>query len=104
MSLPGSQRQTVAILHYSGPPTVGGVENTIYHHARLLAQAGYAVQVIAGRGEALHPQVSFQSLAELDSCHPEVLAVNLKCSHRNLALLRKASWFSISAKKILRHE
>lgn len=75
MNVSGNQQRTVAILHYSGPPTVGGVESTIYHHARLLAEAGYAIQVIAGRGETFHPQVTFQSLAELDSCHPEVLAV-----------------------------
>jgi hypothetical protein len=32
----------VAILHYAGPPIVGGVEITIQHHARLLAEAGHA--------------------------------------------------------------
>lgn len=75
MSLSGNQPPKVAILHYSGPRIVGGVESTIYHHACLLAQAGHAVQVIAGRGEAFYPDVTFQPLAELDSCHPEVLAV-----------------------------
>jgi glycosyltransferase involved in cell wall biosynthesis len=72
---PGNQQPTIAILHYSGPPIVGGVENTIYHHSCLLAQAGYAVKVIAGRGEAFHPHVTFQLLSELDSRHAEVLAV-----------------------------
>jgi len=28
----------VGILHYAAPPIVGGVESTIYHHARLLAR------------------------------------------------------------------
>lgn len=53
---------------------MGGVESTIYHHARLLAQIGYQVQVIAGRGAAFHPQVTFQHVPEIDSRHPEVLA------------------------------
>ncbi|MFB0516338.1 MAG: glycosyltransferase family 4 protein, partial [Candidatus Neomarinimicrobiota bacterium] len=66
---------TLAILHYAGPPGVGGVETTIYHHARLLAQAGYDVRVIAGRGSQFHPQVSFTQIPELDSRHPDVLAV-----------------------------
>jgi len=66
---------SIAILHYSAPPIVGGVEHTIYHHARLLAGAGYQVQVIAGRGEAFHPQVAFHVLPEVDSRHPEVLLV-----------------------------
>lgn len=75
MSLRGHQQPAIAILHYTGPPIVGGVENTIYYHSRLLAQAGYAVQVIAGRGEVFDPQVSFQLVPELDSRHAEVLAV-----------------------------
>ncbi|HEY75385.1 MAG TPA: glycosyltransferase family 4 protein [Thermoflexia bacterium] len=65
----------VSILHYAGPPVVGGVESTIYHHARLLTGAGFHVQVIAGRGEPFHPHVPFHSLPEVDSRHPEVLEV-----------------------------
>jgi glycosyltransferase involved in cell wall biosynthesis len=65
----------VAILHYAAPPIVGGVESTIYHHARLLAQSGHAVHVIAGRGEPFHPQVTFHHIPEVDSRHREVLAV-----------------------------
>lgn len=65
----------VAILHYAAPPIVGGVESTIYHHGRLLAQAGYTVRVIAGRGEPFHPQVTFHHIPEVDSRHPKVLAV-----------------------------
>jgi len=65
----------IAILHYAGPPVVGGVESTIYHHARLLSQAGYQVHVIAGCGEPFHPQVTFHHIPEVDSCHPKVLAV-----------------------------
>jgi glycosyltransferase involved in cell wall biosynthesis len=67
--------RSIAILHYAAPPIVGGVESTIYHHARLLAQAGYEVRVIAGRGESFHPQVTFHLIPEMDSRHPEVLAV-----------------------------
>lgn len=65
----------IAILHYAAPPVVGGVESTIYHHARLLTQAGYRVDVVAGRGEAFHPQVAFHKIPEADSRHPRVLAV-----------------------------
>lgn len=75
MDVRGNGQPTIAILHYSGPPVVGGVENTIYHHARLLVAAGYRVQIIAGRGESFHPRVGFQSLPELDSRHAEVLLV-----------------------------
>lgn len=54
----------IAIIHYAGPPVVGGVESTIYHHARLLGQAGYQVHVIAGCGEPFHPQVTFHHIPE----------------------------------------
>jgi glycosyltransferase involved in cell wall biosynthesis len=64
----------VSILHYAAPPIVGGVESTIYHHARLLVQAGLEVDVIAGRGEPFHPRVNFHPIPELDSNHPAVLA------------------------------
>ena len=41
----------VVIAHYASPPVVGGVEQTIYHHARCLAEAGHAVRIITGAGE-----------------------------------------------------
>ena len=47
----------VALLHYSAPPIVGGVESVLAHHARLLSEAGHNVRVIAGRGEAWMPAV-----------------------------------------------
>ena len=65
----------IAMLHYAAPPLVGGVETTIYHHARLLAEAGHGVSVIAGRGEAFHPRVVFHRIPEVDSSHTQVLAV-----------------------------
>jgi glycosyltransferase involved in cell wall biosynthesis len=68
----------VAILHYAAPPTVGGVESTIYHHARLLAGAGYGVTVIAGRGAPFDERVAVEVIPELDSRHPEVLAVKVQ--------------------------
>lgn len=63
----------IAVLHYAAPPVVGGVESTIYHHARLLAEAGCRVRVIAGRGEPFHPDVALETIPEMDSRHPEVL-------------------------------
>lgn len=74
-------KEKVTILHYSAPPIVGGVENTIYHHARLLAQAGYEVRVVAGRGAAVHPRVAFCVLPEADSQHPDVLAIKNELDH-----------------------
>ncbi|HEY5573006.1 MAG TPA: glycosyltransferase family 4 protein [Anaerolineales bacterium] len=62
------------MLHFAGPPVVGGVESTIYHHARLLAEAGHRVTVVAGRGEKFQPEVAFHHIPEISSRHPDVLS------------------------------
>src|SRR5581483_4751858 len=65
----------VAILHYRAPPTIGGVESTIGTHARLFADHGYSVKVIAGRGEVFDPRVEFTCIPEIDSREPNVEAI-----------------------------
>ena len=65
----------IALLHYSAPPVVGGVESVMGHQAHLLAGAGHRVTVAAGRGAAMEAAVAFASLPLLDSRHPRVLAV-----------------------------
>jgi mannosylglucosylglycerate synthase len=65
----------IAILHYSVPPVVGGVESVIAHHARLMAADRHSVQLIAARGEALGENIPMLSIPLADSQHPRVLAV-----------------------------
>jgi len=65
----------ISILHYAAPPIVGGVESTIYHHSRLLVEAGYSVAVIAGRGESFNKDIPFHLIPEIDSRHPDVIEV-----------------------------
>ena len=67
--------RSIVLLHYAAPPIIGGVESTIYHHARLLTQAGYMVKVVAGRGSPFDERVAVEIAPELDSRHPDVLAV-----------------------------
>jgi glycosyltransferase involved in cell wall biosynthesis len=64
----------IALVHYSAPPVVGGVESVLAHHARLMADAGHSVQIIAGRGAQFDARVPFVSLPLVDSRHPDVLA------------------------------
>ena len=68
----------IAILHYAAPPTIGGVESTIAAHARLFADHGYAVKVIAGCGEQFDPRVPVQTIPTIDSRHSFVVQVNQK--------------------------
>jgi glycosyltransferase involved in cell wall biosynthesis len=63
-----------AILHYTAPPVVGGVEAVIQAHVEIFTQAEYPVTVIAGGGEqaALPSDVSFIQIPEMDSQHSQV--------------------------------
>ena len=68
----------VALLHYSAPPIVGGVESVLGHHARLMADAGHDVCVVAGRGEQTDPRIPFVQIPMLDSRDPHVLSLKEK--------------------------
>jgi glycosyltransferase involved in cell wall biosynthesis len=65
----------VAILHYSVPPIVGGVESVIAHHARLMAADRHSVRLIAARGEALSEQIPLIEIPLADSRHERVAHV-----------------------------
>lgn len=45
--------ESVALLHYSCPPVVGGVEEVLRQQALLLRRHGHAVRVLAGEGGEL---------------------------------------------------
>jgi glycosyltransferase involved in cell wall biosynthesis len=70
--------KSIALLHYSAPPVVGGVESVMYAHAQVFLQNGYAVSIIAGSGqaEALPQGAQFIHIPLLDSQHPEILRVS----------------------------
>jgi glycosyltransferase involved in cell wall biosynthesis len=67
-------RPSIAILHYTTPPVVGGVEAVILAQARAFLQAGYPVTLIAGRGKhtALPRTCNLTLIPELDTRHPEI--------------------------------
>ena len=68
----------IAIVHYSAPPVIGGVEAVMEAHAHLLLEAGYEVTIVAGRGavEALPLGVNLELVPELDSQHPEIVSLS----------------------------
>lgn len=67
-------------MHYAAPPVVGGVEIVIGHQARLMAESGHEVLVVAGRGDQVHDQVRFVPLPLADSRHPDVLLAQAELS------------------------
>jgi glycosyltransferase involved in cell wall biosynthesis len=59
----------IAILHYSVPPIVGGVESVIAHHARLMSADGHSVRLIAARGTAMNNEIPLMYIPLADSRH-----------------------------------
>ncbi len=74
---------TIAILHYAGPPGLGGVEVTIQHHAHLLAAAGHQVRVLVGNGAPFHPDVSVVVDPHFGSRGAEIEAMNRELAAGN---------------------
>jgi len=62
----------VGLLHYTAPPVVGGVEAVLGRHARLLADAGHSVRVIAGRGRSRDPRIELFRVVLADTRHPAI--------------------------------
>lgn len=66
----------VALLHYSCPPVIGGVERVLEQHARLLSAAGHEVTVICGVGQAPDRSpgtpIRLIIVPELAASHPRV--------------------------------
>jgi glycosyltransferase involved in cell wall biosynthesis len=77
---------SIAILHYTAPPIIGGVEAVIEAHVKLFIQAGYPVTVVAGRGQsqAIFPPARFISIPEIDSQNPENIRMNIVLEQGNL--------------------
>ena len=65
----------IGLLHFTSPPVVGGVETVLGHHARLMADAGHAVRMIAGRGGRPDPRVELVRVPLADGRHPAVRGV-----------------------------
>lgn len=74
------KKPSIAILHYSAPPVVGGVEAVIQAHVEVFVSEGHRTRVIAGRGDgAAYPSgADFQLIPEMDSQHPLVIEQNLE--------------------------
>ncbi|MBI5962068.1 MAG: glycosyltransferase family 4 protein [Chloroflexi bacterium] len=62
----------IAILHYSVPPIVGGVESVIAHHARMMSADGMSVRLIAARGDSLSERIPLTLIPLADSRHARV--------------------------------
>jgi mannosylglucosylglycerate synthase len=74
---PSGDKPATAILHYSAPPVVGGVESVLYAQSQAFVDAGWPVAIVSGRGErrALPGGVEFVSVLEMDTQHPSIIKI-----------------------------
>lgn len=90
----------IAIVHYSAPPVIGGVERIIAEQARALAARGHEVTIVCGNEDASVPGVSTMIAAELSRqpCaplstvlggHETIIVHNLFTMPFNLAATRQ---------------
>lgn len=63
-------KPTVAILHFSAPPVVGGVEKVIDAQAHLFVDHGYRCKLVVARGEPSDPRVELCRVERFDSRYP----------------------------------
>ncbi|MFW6152179.1 MAG: hypothetical protein ACOC6C_04310, partial [Verrucomicrobiota bacterium] len=60
-------KKKLAIVHYSCPPIIGGVEFIVEAHARLFVEEGYNVRMIVGKGGNICPGVETILIPEIGS-------------------------------------
>ncbi|MBN1887577.1 MAG: glycosyltransferase family 4 protein [Thermoflexales bacterium] len=72
------KRIRTAIVHYTAPPIVGGVEAVIQAHAQMLVRNHYPLTIVAGRGSetALPAGANLCLVPEMDSQHPLITQAN----------------------------
>ena len=69
-------KTSVAILHYSYPPVIGGVEFIIKGQAEILARNEYRIKIIAGAGEDREKNIQIDIIPEIGSSWPENKVIN----------------------------
>jgi len=69
----------IALLHYSCPPIVGGVEEIIRQHAALFARYNHMAKIFAGDGGLFSDEYGIEINSLLSSRNPRILQI-----HKNL--------------------
>ena len=57
----------IALLHFTYPPSIGGVEVMVQEHAEILTDLGYEVTIITGSGEETNPRIKMIIIPQLQS-------------------------------------
>ncbi len=63
----------IALLHYTAPPVIGGVEAILARQARALTRHGHQVHILAGRGQTWDTHIPVEILENVDRRSPRLL-------------------------------
>jgi glycosyltransferase involved in cell wall biosynthesis len=80
----------IAILHYSCPPVVGGVEEIVRQQASLFDRYHHSVEVYSGSGSQFTQNYAVELNLVLSSRHPEILKLQ-KDATKNFAQIETIS-------------
>lgn len=72
----------IALLHYTCPPVVGGVEEIIRQHASLFARYDHRVKVFAGEGGVFTDVYPIELNALMSSRNPRILQIHKELSDK----------------------
>ena len=63
----------IALLHFTAPPLVGGVETIVARLATQFVRAGHMVHILAGRGATWDARIPVEIISRLDGRNPQIL-------------------------------
>lgn len=81
----GNGKPKIALLHFSGPPIISGVELVMRDQARLFRQFNYKVEIIVGVGEQFRKDIPIYILRRMNSTHPQVLKVRKELTNKTVS-------------------
>lgn len=105
------QPMRIAIVHYSAPPVIGGVERIIAEQARALTARGHEVMIVCGNADAQVSGVKIAIAAELSqqpcaplstvlSGHDTIIVHNLFTMPFNLSATRQLRQLAVEWNKV----
>ena len=77
------EQYNIALLHYTCPPIVGGVEEIIRQHAFLFKRYDHRVKVFAGDGGVFTGEYDIELNVLLSSRNPRILQIHEKLAERS---------------------
>jgi glycosyltransferase involved in cell wall biosynthesis len=103
----GNNKPKIAILHYSGPPKISGVDNIVRDQARLFRLYGYKVEIVVGYGKQFRKDIPVRIISKMSPRHPKVLDVMKELEKKQVSLDFKKleqSLFSSIKKYLVKNE